>query len=296
MEFKNKIKEQLRENRPNLSEKSLATYTSTLYNLPLKVLGENQPVTMDFFKDTDRIMKYLKDTAPNKRKSILGAVFVLTNNEKARELMIGDSKIVNEHYKQQKKSDKEVENWIDWQDILNIYNAKLRISNLIFKKKVITPEDINILNDFIILSCYVLMPPRRLMDYAEMKVKNFDENKDNCIKGKNIISNNYKTLKTYGKQTFTMPQEFASLVKKWMKINESDYLIYHKKGSETSVSNLNKQINSIFDGKKISVDMIRHSFLTNYYSGKMPTLVEMEEMSKKMAHSVTTALTYIKQN
>jgi len=295
MDFKTKIKEQLKANRPNLSEKSLATYTSTLYNLPVKVLGENQPVSMEFFKDTDRIMKYLEDTPPNKRKSIMGAVFVLTNDESARDLMIEDSKVVNDHYKEQKKSKKEIENWIDWKDILNIYNAKLRTANLIFKKKVITPEDINILNDFIILSCYVLMPPRRLMDYAEMKIRNFDENTNNCIKGKNIIFNNYKTTKAYGKQTFPMPKEFATLVKKWMTINETDYLVFHKKGKETSVSNLNKQINSIFDGKKISVDMIRHSFLTHYYSGKMPSLVEMEAMSKKMAHSVNTALTYIKQ-
>lgn len=291
-EFKELIKKQLLSKRPNLSTKSVDTYASTLANLPKK-LGKE--MDMDIFSNIDDIVEYLKDTPSNKRKSILSAVFVLTENEDARELMLEDSKIVNEHYKQQKKSSKETENWVEWGDVVSLYNSKLRQANLIFKKKLIQEADLEILNEFVILSCYVLFPPRRLMDYAEMQIRNFDIKTDNCISAKTMTFNNYKTKKSFGTQTFQTPGELAGVLKKWSTVNPSDYLIYNKKNKPTTPSSLTKQLNSIFGGKNISVDMIRHSYLTNFYSGTMPTLVEMEELSKKMAHSVQTALTYIKK-
>lgn len=289
MNFKDEIKNALKKNRPNLSDKSLATYTSTLSNFPKK---HNLPNELTTFKKTNEILKALEDVTPNKRKSILGAIFILTNDEKIREHMLTDMKTVNENYKKQSMSKKEKDNWIDWDDVVKKYNDMETEHDHLFNKKTVTPKELNKMNELVLLASYVLMPPRRLMEIGTMKIRNFTKD-DNHIKGNKIFFVNYKTASTYGKQVFATPTRYNALIKKWMNYNDTDFLIYHKKRTETSPSNLNKQLNSIF-GKNISVDMLRHSFLTNYYSKGMPKLQDMEDLSKKMAHSVATALTYIK--
>ena len=52
-------------------------------------------------------------------------------------------------------------------------------------------------------------------------------------------------------------------------------------------------LNKIF-GKEVSVNMLRHVYLSNYYKG-MPKLSNMEELAFSMGHNVQTALeNYVK--
>jgi hypothetical protein len=56
---------------------------------------------------------------------------------------------------------------------------------------------------------------------------------------------------------------------------------------------LNKRFQKIFDGKKISVNILRHSFLSEKYKGY--DLKSMIETAHDMGHSVGQALEYIKK-
>ena len=80
-----------------------------------------------------------------------------------------------------------------------------------------------------------------------------------------------------------------------MTINKSDYLLCEEK----TVPQVTKMLNKIFDntGKKISVNIIRHAFLTDHYENlkSMPTIIEMEKLAQHMAHSTQMQMLYIKR-
>ena len=301
MNFKQNLREALILKRPNLSTNSLQSYVSTLSNLPKKISDDfgNISDPLFFSKDdiVDKIIDHLFDVESRKRKSILSPLYVLTQNEKYRNIMQADIKIYEDHKDLQIKSKKEDENWMEWDEILKIYdNLKFQGEALIkMKLTKYSKEQTKLMTDYILLSMYVLIPPRRLVDFATMKIRNFN-NDDNHInmKTKKLNFATYKTSKKYGTQIFNMPKELLALIKKWMKVNDSDYLLIEK----LMPSELNKKLHGIFKPKKISVNMLRHIFLTDYYNtmNGMPSIIDMKNMASMMGHSIETALQYIKKD
>jgi hypothetical protein len=95
------ITEQLRKNRPNLTDSSLKTYSSVLRNVQKQMENEDG---LSFFSDKDKeIIEFLKDKTPQTKKTTLSALFVLTKKKAYQELMIKIMKEVNENNKNQKK-------------------------------------------------------------------------------------------------------------------------------------------------------------------------------------------------
>ena len=75
----------------------------------------------------------------------------------------------------------------------------------------------------------------------------------------------YKTAKTYGEQRIEMPKEVVSILKKWVKINPTEYLLFNHKGEKLIYTNLTQRLNEIL-GKGLSVNALRHSFLKEKYT------------------------------
>lgn len=106
------------------------------------------------------------------------------------------------------------------------------------------------LQNFIILSLLSGQegfPPRRALDYTEMKIRNYDKNVDNVYNGKEFIFNNYKTVKKYHTQEFIVPKMLSLTLKKWVKVNPYDYMLVDRKGAKLTPVTLNQRINKIFD-------------------------------------------------
>ena len=294
MTLKTELENAIRERRPNLSTKSVNTYVSTLKNLPFKVMNVIDIELYWFDENVDRILDYLKDIEPSKRKSILSAIFVLTNNEIIHKQMLLDTNLVNESYRNQKKSPSQEKNWIDWENVLNFHQQLTKDVFILFKKKIISPEDFIKINDYVLLSCFVLIEPRRVMDFALMKLRNYDLKTDNYVlKDKIMIFNQYKTAKQYGQQSIEIPKELQTIIKKWKQINLHDNLFVSSNFKPMSSSQITKRLNNIF-GKNISANILRHSYLTHKYQN-IPSLKSMQQTAKNMGHSVETALEYIKQ-
>ena len=79
--FKESIIAQLKKNRPNLTDKSMQSYTSTLYNLPKRLGVEKSELPkLDikwFKKNMKKVTKQLEDNVkPAQRKSILSAIYI----------------------------------------------------------------------------------------------------------------------------------------------------------------------------------------------------------------------------
>ena len=128
-----------------------------------------------------------------------------------------------------------------------------------------------------------------------MKIKNYDINTDNYLFKKKIVFNQYKTSKKYGSQTYDIPNEVLPILKRYLKVNTSDYL-FTKSDNKTVMNNsdYNRLLNKSF-GKTISVDSLRSIFLSHKYKN-MPSYNDMLDTATKMGHSINTGLSdYVKK-
>jgi len=83
------------------------------------------------------------------------------------------------------------------------------------------------------------------------------------------------------------------MLKKFIKMNPHDYLLTID-GKQLSSTQLTRIYNKIFNGKNVSISMIRHAVLTHFYKD-MPPLTQMETQATNLGHSVLQALKYVKR-
>lgn len=155
--------------------------------------------------------------------------------------------------------------------------------------------------DDLIKGLYTMFPPRRIKDYAFMVyVKDSDGIKDEeenyyIADEHKFLFQNYKTIKTYGKQEFKVKKELKELIEKYVKeneIKEGEPLIKYRTYSKENKFNkryLSKKLTEIFG---TSVDGLRHAYITWLYKNPK-NLFDIEEISEKMGHDVKTHLRYL---
>lgn len=298
----NSILDKLKKNRKNLTEGSLLTYKSIINN----IMKKNDIKDISYFSsNVDNVIDNLKDLEPKKRKTILSAIIVLLDDDnnktaikKYRDIMMKDSNKSKEEDIKQNKTDKQADNWLSYDEVLKVYNTLKSDNAHLLKKDKLTKNEFQRLQNYIILSMYVLIPPRRLLDYTEMKLRNYDKEKDNYIddKFKSLVFNKYKTSKYYEQQKVDIPIKLKNILKRWFNINKNDYLFVDSKNNKLSPVKLNQRLNNIFDNN-ISVNMLRHIFITD--SGKvfpknMPSLEERKKIAEDMGHNVSEQELYRK--
>jgi len=289
-----KIKDFISEKRPTLSKSSVNTYASILKNLYKKVFDDTE-YNLNKFEKTSQVLEHLKDMPPNKRKTILSALVVITNEKPYRDLMMDDVRDYNKTVETQTKTDTQKENWITGDGIQEIYLELKTNADALYKKKSLTPSDLQQIQNYVIMSLLggMYVPPRRSKDFVDFKIKGVDKSKDNFLDKNKMVFNSYKTAKTYGQQTLDMPKELKSILTKWIKVNPTEYLLFDQNMNQLSSVKLNQRMNKIF-GKKISVNQMRHTYLSDKYA-------KTSEESKKLAADMTAmgssknmADTYIK--
>lgn len=285
------IKDILKEKRPSLGDSSLNTYTSILKNLYKKVFNEDSFDINDFEK-TDVILDHLKLIPSNKRKTILSALVVLTDRPEYRELMLEDINDYNKDIlKQENKKD-----WLSEEEITNMINNLKKESSHIYKKSSPSIADLQTLQNYIII-CLLggkYIPPRRSKDYVDFKIKNIDTDKDNYLLNNSFVFNSYKTSKTYGTQIIEIPKELKAIVKKWIKINPTEYLLFDSKQNQLSNVKLNQRLNKLFK-KHSSVNALRHTYLTEKYGHSIDERSELSKDMTMMGSSTHQEKLYIKK-
>ena len=217
------FKEYIKEKRPSLSKSSINTYGSILRSLHRSLEGTDE-VTPGFFDKTTNVLNHLKDIPPSKRKTVLSALVIVTDGDpqkKYRELMMED---IGEHRKeieQQTKTPQQQENWVSQEQIAQKYKEYEKMANALYKKGNLTRKEIQDYQQYVILALLSgkHIVPRRAKDYVDMKLRNVDKDKDNYIGDKQLVFNSYKTAKTYGKQTISLPTKLKNILKKWAQIN-----------------------------------------------------------------------------
>ena len=191
----------------------------------------------------------------------------------------------------------EKRNWIDWDDIVKYTN-----DNWTSKDKLIK-------------ALYTCIPPRRL-EYGNLiltEENTFDITKNYLVMiGKEpyfILLNRYKTYKKYGTYIINLQNKevdelnylnYKSLldaIKLYLKennIKNGDYIFGKNYGSD-----FGKELNKVWEltNKNISVDILRHSFITNFLKKIRHSEVNdafLKQYSDAMANSSQMFLTYRK--
>ena len=308
-------------NRPNLSQSSVNTYNSTLKNLYFAVYPEdkvNQHFDITKFYNYDDFIKHFSHIPINKRKSTLSALLALCSTpeqaEPYRKLLHEDIKVYNDEQLQQTKSTNEMKNWISQAQIKEVFdNYKVASMKMLKSNEQINESnylsklfEIQYIQNFIILclTSGVFIPPRRSVDWSSMVFRgdNVNENENiytNQKKNSKFIFNVYKTVKSFHHQEFEVPVELNNILQLWVKFisgfYHGNYLLFDINENKLSPVKLNQRLNAVF-GKKISINILRHSYISEKYLNKpMPALSDLIEVSNAMAHSPLTHLKYIKK-
>jgi integrase len=295
------LKEYIKEKRPNLSAGSLATYTSILKNLYAKMNnGEKNDIDIKFFNNYEEILNFLKDIDPVKRKTTLSALVVISNDDIKhfyQQPMMIDIQAAKSISIEQKMTDKQKENWVSQAEVREKFDSLYDELKPKLASKKIDNKTLNDFSDLLLLALTsgLFIPPRRSLDWTEFKIKNINKKEDNyMLKGK-FYFNKYKTAISYGMETIDIPTELQLLLKKYISYlpTSQEYLFINNKGGKYTSIKVAITLNKIFDGRNISINNLRHSFISEKYRN-IPKLTEMIDTAKKMGHSLQTALEYIK--
>ena len=121
-----KIEEIIIDKRPNLSKSSIATYKSILKSIH-KASFDDKDIDIKDFDKTKEILKALDEKPITTRKTILSALFVITDNDIYRKKMLEDITDYNKEIGKQEKTEKQKDNWIEKEDISKLKNSMDKI-------------------------------------------------------------------------------------------------------------------------------------------------------------------------
>jgi hypothetical protein len=199
---------------------------------------------------------------------------------------------IKEQTEKQEQNDKQKENSISQEELKEIYEKLKKKTQILYKTG--GNDYLMDIQDFVIVSLYYLIPPRRLLDYTDFKIRNIDKEKDNYMDKSNFVFNSYKTSKTYGQQVVKIPTTLKNIIKKWISINPTEYLLFDNKMNKLNSTTMIYKLNKIF-GKNISVNSLRHSYLSDKFQDTIQTNKEISNDMTTMGSSIKQQKTYIQK-
>ena len=291
------VKHYISKKRPSLSKSSLTTYSSILRNLYKRVF-KDEDYKLDKFENTKPVLAYLSDIPPNRRKTILSALVIITDKKEYRDLMLSDVRDYNKDINKQEKTPAQEASWVSKDDITRIYKELKQNADLIYKKKNKTTADLQQIQNFIIMAVLgsVFIPPRRSKDYVDFKIKGVHNDNDNYMIKNKFVFNSYKTARTYGRQEVAIPVQLRNIIKKWGTLNPTDYLLFDTNMNQLSAVKLNQRLNKIFGGKKVGVNQLRHTYLTDKYADTIEQKKKVKKDMEEMGSSSSMLNTYVKED
>lgn len=287
------IKEAIKENKPTIGSSSLTTYTSILKNI-WKKYGKDD-FNIKWYLDEEARLKDLEEVKPNIKKTLLSALISITkdtDNKKYKKIMMESAQVVQANNLKQEKTETQSKNWITQEDLLTKFNQLKKDTKPLWTKQELTKSEYLKLQELILLmiTSGLMIQPRRSKDWSEFKLKNITD-KDNYIKGNKLYFNTYKGSEDKGQQIVELPADRkaqVALFKKFIKLNPHEYLLTDSKGNKLNSVKINQYLEKLF-GKKISINIFRHSFLSDKYPA------QLEEMTKDAINMGTSPATIINQ-
>lgn len=306
------IEEDIKKNRPHLKANSVATYRNAIkkvYKLCDFPSGVDATYSL-LYTQPKKVVETLKSLPANIRKTYYAALVVYCGDKDKTALKMYSSEMrddITAYTKEQatnRKSEQQKANWLTWAEVLQVVETLRRKVIPLWKEESLTKAEYNLLQSYILISCYTMIPPRRASDYINLKYRN-DSELDNFYNSKKgqLLFRIYKTAKVYGTQEETVPKVLKTLLNKWITkkatlsaplsdVSKSDYLFNTPAGKQFSNTDITNTLNYMFD-KKISVSMLRHIYITDKLS---PKIDELKSIAGDMGHSVAQQALYVKND
>lgn len=287
--------DKLKENRPNLSPSTLYSYSTSLHSLYKKVFNSND-IDIEKFNESEKILKYLEEKEPSKRKTVLAILFVLTGLKQYQQQMENDIKSYQQEINKQIMNTKQQQNFKTQEEIKLKWEELKQIADHLYKKKTqLTNKEKQEIQNFVILSLVsgIFIAPRRSKDFCDFKWRNPDEN-CNYLKKNEFVFTSFKNSKSKGSQTIVCPNELKKILTKWMSVNESDYLLVDVNGQPLNSVKLNQRMNKIFGGN-VAINVMRHSFLSTKFQDTIKVNEELNDTMEAMGSSSNQKNIYIQK-
>ncbi len=303
------LKEYIAKKRDTLSKSSINTYSSILRSLHKQIWGSTDVVPSQFDK-TSTVIKHLEDMPSNKRKTILSALVIISGKKEYRDLMMNDIGDYRREIEKQEKTPAQEKSWTSQEEILSKYKQLEKAAVPLMRKGDLSNSEKQKVQDYVILALLsgIHISPRRSKDYVDFKLRNASDD-DNYISDnkRQLVFNSYKTSKSYGKQTVPLPTKLRNILNRWAQVNDSDYLLIDSKGqplgngtkdSQSGSVKLNQRLERMFN-KKVGVNGLRHSFLTEKYQDteeEKRKKKEKEKIMGEMGSSINMLENYVKND
>ena len=263
--------------------------------------GGVAPTSLDFLLDRPMVMRFLEKYAINTQRTI---VFALRNiakdfdredilnvwkeNIEETEAGKGKPKIGEKSEAQEKayallESDNQGGAWESVQHKVSMMSDKAEGKEL----------------SYVVANLYTLFPPRRNLDYTEMKLTtdykpSMKENNYLVIGVEKevemrFVFNRYKTDGVYRQQVFDVPEDLVAVLQKFIRLNnrkDGDFLL-QKNGHSLRSDDITDALHKVI-GAGISTQMLRHMYLDKYNTPEREAVIhEMMGDAEKMAHSIS---------
>lgn len=292
----------------SIKENSLKSYITSL-----KKLNDNKEIeNLNFLENKSNILKKMEDLALTTRKNRLTAVIVALKAYTPKDAEESDTlkfyretldqytKQYFEEIQKNEKTEKEEKNWTtlsNLKKIMNSYKRDIQERELIKKSKLSTKE-FYLLQNYLITSLYLLLPPIRL-DYSPMEIiKDIEEAKEekNYLLNKSrnkktFIIREFKNVKAHGEQVIQIPKMLNSIINNWLKYNKSKSFLLNNRGTALSANGLGKAITKAFSptGKDINLGILRKIWVSENTDSE--AIKKAQDLAAAMLHSPSTQQT-----
>lgn len=299
-------------------DKELAESTSIKYIKNLYALNNSQSFkNLAWTKKKDSIETILKPYAKSTQKTLIASLVSVLSMYKSKPsyariykywyAKMMDTATNSKEESKKLTNEKQKKNWIDWKDVLKRKEELKDLVEGFCKNKLISKKQYDTLLQYVILSLYTDIPPRRNKDYSEMWIiRKMNKKKDNSknyldLHNHSLIFNTYKTSKKYGKQeiNFEKNDDLTYALncylkhhptKKRMGKNTEIRLLVNSDGSSLPNDNSITRILNKALKKKVGSSMLRHIYLTSKYGDEFK---KMEKDAENMGHSIAQQKEYV---
>jgi hypothetical protein len=309
-EFMIQLADQLKTER-KLAETSVNQYIQTLYKLNGSKPFKNLAWTKKYEDVQNVIDTYAKSTQGNQYMVLTSALSLF--NDKAtykapynhwRDKMM-DARKERDAQEAGVKTEKQEENWLTWEEVSKKKSGLKEDISPFLSNKVLSSTQFDKLVQYVIISLYTDIAPRRNQDYLDMYVvkklgKDYDTNKNYYdLATQRFVFNKYKTAKKTGEQSVDVPAPLQEVLADYIKhhplakgkVKEYKLLVKQDGSALNTVNSITRILNRIF-GQKIGSSALRHFYHSSKFGG---AIKDLKEAATNMGHSMETAIKdYIK--
>ena len=281
------------QSRRTLTESTTKTYVSLLSSLAKKLDGQD----VDFFsKSKDKILTHVDSLEKaSTRKTVLSALYVLTGISEYSDSMRANMRTVTAEYATQKLTPGRAETRMTFDEVKAVHEFWMAK----YKRVANEENTVNVLITGLMSGYYgPECPPRRVLDFSSMKIRNYDKANDNFMSGTTMtFLGKYKTAASERARgiipTLVVPVPLRAVVKKWKILNPgSDYLLLNTKNKPFTANALNKRLTVLYG---FGCDQLRSIFISSVMAPDLDVVKKANDVAEKMSHSVAAAESFYRK-